>query len=41
MILPRKTGLLIAVKVGQRVKAGRDVLAQFTEVLAQENPATA
>ncbi|MDD4888921.1 MAG: phosphatidylserine decarboxylase [Phycisphaerae bacterium] len=37
LILPRKTGLLIAVKVGQKVRGGRDVLAQFNEVLAEKS----
>lgn len=38
LLIPRQTGLLIAVKVGQRVRAGRDILAQVTEVLAKASP---
>lgn len=36
LILPRKTGLLIAVKPGDKVRAGRDVLAKFHEVIIAE-----
>jgi phosphatidylserine decarboxylase len=35
LILPRRSGLIIAVKVGQRVRAGRDVIAEVHEVVAQ------
>ncbi len=38
LILPRRTGLLIAVQVGQKVRAGRDVLVQAGEVLADQDP---
>ena len=34
LILPKRTGLLIAVQVGDKVRAGSDVLARVTEVMA-------
>jgi phosphatidylserine decarboxylase len=37
LILPRQAGLLIAARVGQRVRAGRDVLAKVSEVIAQSD----
>lgn len=41
LIVPRKTGLLVAVKVGDHVAGGRDVLARYNEVLAGESAAAA
>ena len=40
LILPRQAGLLIAARVGQRVRAGRDVLAEVRQVVAP-SPAAA
>ncbi|MCG3178777.1 MAG: Phosphatidylserine decarboxylase proenzyme [Phycisphaerae bacterium] len=36
LIVPRSAGLLVDVMVGQKVRAGRDVLARVTEVMAAD-----